>query len=563
MNLPFCRAQTPPPLASTSLGLGLKPSHYGEILATRPDLGFFEIHAENYMAAGGPAHRWLAAIAEIYPLSLHGVGLSLGSCEPLDRDHLARLKRLERLYRPALVSEHLAWCAFGGAHFPDLLPLPYDDAALARMAENISLVQETLGRRILIENPATYIRFAGNSFHAEPQFLDELAARTGCGLLLDVNNVHVAATNHGFAARDYLDGFPLERVEEIHLAGSAEILGDHGPLLIDDHGSPVKPEVWALYGEVLRRAGPRPTLIEWDNHVPDWTILLAEAGKAKTVRNAARKDSAPLALMSSRGAELRSLSKHRSAGEFHENSHWPDSQKLFAAALRDPALPVPEIFVPDDAQKRFAIYRNNSALACREALKEQFPTVRALVGDQAFEGLARLFSRQSPPGSPILGEYGAHFAAYLDSLPEVGAQTPYLSDLARLDCACLAALRAQEAEPADLSALAGLDMGRIGDARGKLHPSLALIESDWPLLALRAAHEKPVEDWSGGAIFVLRPQAELILAPCPPDIKNFVQALLSGASFAQAAEAVGPNFDFGGALVELTRFGAFTAFIQE
>jgi uncharacterized protein (UPF0276 family) len=269
-------------LAATDAGAGLKPAHYAEILATRPEIGFFEIHAENYMAAGGPAHRWLAAIGETYPLSVHGVGLSLGSSEPLDRDRLARLARVVSLYRPALVSEHLAWSDFSGRAFPDLLPLPYDDASLRRTAEKIETTQEALRRAILIENPATYLRFAGDGL-AETQFLAELCARSGCGLLLDVNNVHVSAVNHGFSAAEYLDAFPYAHVAEIHLAGFAEARDAGGAFLIDNHGGAVSDEVWALYRKVIRRAGPRPTLVEWDNDVPQWGVLHEETLKASAI----------------------------------------------------------------------------------------------------------------------------------------------------------------------------------------------------------------------------------------------------------------------------------------
>ena len=234
------------------------------------------------MSAGGPPHRWLAALAEIYPLSVHGVGLSLGSAEKLDPERLARLARVVSLYRPALVSEHLAWSDFSGRAFPDLLPLPYDEANCRRVAEKIDAAQTALGRAILIENPATYLRFEADAL-AKRNFWTSFAQRSGCGLLLDVNNVHVSAVNHGFDARAYLDAFPLERVGEIHLAGFAEARDAHGAFLIDDHGGQVSEEVWALYARVLRRAGPRPTLIEWDNEVPEWPVLLAETQKAGAI----------------------------------------------------------------------------------------------------------------------------------------------------------------------------------------------------------------------------------------------------------------------------------------
>jgi uncharacterized protein (UPF0276 family) len=261
-------------------GLGLKPQHYRVIVETRPDIGFFEVHAENYMGAGGPPHRWLEAICRDYPLSLHGVGLSIGAPGRLDRAHLDRLAALERRYRPGLVSEHLAWSTHAGAFLDDLLPLPYTRETLALARDHVDEAQQVLGRRILIENPATYVRFAASEM-AETEFLAELAARTGCGLLLDVANVRVCAVNHGFDPYDYLDAFPLDRVAEIHLAGAAPTRDARGaPLLIDAHDRAVADEVWALHAVVVARIGPRPSLIEWDNDIPEWAELAAQARRA-------------------------------------------------------------------------------------------------------------------------------------------------------------------------------------------------------------------------------------------------------------------------------------------
>lgn len=261
-------------------GVGLKPEHVDAILAERPDVGFFEIHAENYMGDGGPRHRRLEAIRAFYPLSLHGVGLSIGSPRPLDRAHLARLAAVARRYEPGLFSEHLAWSSHDQGFLNDLLPLPYTEETLAAVCAHIDQTQEALGRRMLLENPSTYVVFAQSSI-PETEFLNEVARRTGCGLLLDVNNVEVCAANHGFDATAYLDAFPLEHVGEIHLAGYAEAEDEAGhPLLIDAHDSLVRPNGWALYEKLIASIGARPTLIEWDNEVPDWPTLHAEARRA-------------------------------------------------------------------------------------------------------------------------------------------------------------------------------------------------------------------------------------------------------------------------------------------
>jgi len=261
-------------------GIGLKPEHLNEIIQNPPDVGWFEVHAENYMGAGGPPHRFLEWVRERYPLSVHGVGLSIGGAGPLDQTHLRRLKALIDRYEPGLFSEHLAWSTHDGAYLSDLLPLPYTAATFAHVAAHVSEVQEALGRQILIENPSTYLAFEESAM-AETEFLSELSRRTGCGLLLDVNNVYISAENHGFDARGYIRAFPAGRVREIHLAGYFETEDSAGErLLIDAHDSPVRDAVWALYESAVRRTGAVPTLIEWDNDIPPLATLVEQARKA-------------------------------------------------------------------------------------------------------------------------------------------------------------------------------------------------------------------------------------------------------------------------------------------
>ena len=261
-------------------GLGLKTEHFREVLGSQPDLGFFEVHAENYMVAGGPFHHYLGLIREQYPLSLHGVGLSIGAEGPLDCEHLARLAQLIERYQPQSFSEHLAWSSHGPVFLNDLLPLAYDEPTLNRVCEHIDQVQNTLKRPMLLENPATYLEFRRSSMD-EATFIREVIRRTGCGLLLDVNNAYVSGINHQRDPLAYIDALPLHAVGEIHLAGFAEdrdSLGDR--LLIDDHGAPVDNAVWALYRRVLERTGPIATLIERDNRLPAFSVLYAEARQA-------------------------------------------------------------------------------------------------------------------------------------------------------------------------------------------------------------------------------------------------------------------------------------------
>lgn len=264
-------------------GVGLKPEHYRDILDTSPGIGWFEIHAENYMCAGGPPHKYLTAIRERYPLSLHGVGLSIGSHGPLDKAHLLRLKGLVERYEPGLFSEHLAWSTHDDTYLNDLLPVPYNEETLGRVCDHIDELQETVGRQMLLENPSTYIQFETSTM-SELDFLKAIVARTGCGLLLDVNNVYVSATNHAYDAEAYLQNFPIEHVGELHLGGHAPETGDAGePLLIDSHDREVIDPVWTLYSAVIQRVGALPTLIEWDSDIPDWLTLAGEAARADAI----------------------------------------------------------------------------------------------------------------------------------------------------------------------------------------------------------------------------------------------------------------------------------------
>lgn len=261
-------------------GVGYKPQHFPAILDDPRPVEWLEIHAENYMGDGGRPLAQLRHLAERFAISVHGVGLSIGGEGRLDRDHLARLRKLCEWLQPASFSEHLAWSTHDSHFLNDLLPLPYTEATLTRVADHIDELQETIGRRMLLENPSSYLAF-DESTMSETEFLTEVARRTGCGLLLDVNNVFVSATNLDLDPRAYIDAFPLSHVGEIHLGGHDEDHDDHGaPLLIDSHGREVADPVWALLDYTLARAGARPLLIEWDSDVPDWPILAAEAQRA-------------------------------------------------------------------------------------------------------------------------------------------------------------------------------------------------------------------------------------------------------------------------------------------
>jgi len=266
---------TPTPIPVRA-GVGLKPEHYDTILTTKPDIGWFEIHPENYMGDGGAVHHYMEQIRALYPLSIHGVGLSLGSEEGLSQEHLQSLKNLVDRYQPGLVSEHLAWCRYRDFVLNDLLPVPYTKNSLDIISRNIDQTQNFLGRQILIENPSSYFQLDFTTF-TEWEFLVTLAKQSGAGILLDVNNVYVSASNHNFDAEHYIKSIPPELVGEIHLAGHSVQEMRGGKVLIDDHGSEVIEEVWKLYEFTLEHLGNRPTLIEWDANIPEWDVLQNQA----------------------------------------------------------------------------------------------------------------------------------------------------------------------------------------------------------------------------------------------------------------------------------------------
>jgi uncharacterized protein len=278
-------------------GIGLRHPHVADLIEhPASGLAWVEVHTENYLVDGGPRLRQLERIRELYALSFHGVGLSLGSAEPPDPAHLARLRRLTDRFAPALLSEHIAWSIESGHYLNDLFPIPYTEEALSLVARNVRIAQDALGRPLMVENPSSYLRFVDSTM-PECEFVAEIARRAGCGILLDINNIHVSAHNHGFAVEDYLETIPGAVIGEFHLAGHATCEIEGSAILIDDHASRVDEPVWRLFEAALARYGPRPTLIEWDNAIPPLEVLLEERGAAQgrleqAVRGQARADAA-------------------------------------------------------------------------------------------------------------------------------------------------------------------------------------------------------------------------------------------------------------------------------
>ena len=547
-------------------GVGLKAEHYRKIIDAEPDIGFFEVHAENYMGAGGPPHRYLEAIRERYELSLHGVGLSIGADRPLDREHLRRLRGLIDRYSPGLFSEHLAWSSHESGFLNDLLPLPYTAETLMRVCEHIDEVQTTLGRKMLLENPSTYLAFAESTW-SEVDFIAEVVRRTDCGLLLDVNNVYVSSINHQQDPTAYIDAYPLAHVQQIHLAGYARDADEMGrPLLIDAHDRGVDEIVWGLYAHALRSLGSTPTLIEWDADIPAWPVLEGQAQRAQTIMTAVRH-------------ERREQQEHHEAQEVQEvheaqkvqEAHGivprlAERQHGFARALLDPQRPLPPGLVGPDgepSERRFAVYRNNVVSGLIDTLQAAFPAVCRIVGPEFFRAMARLYIAQEPPDSPILLGYGAGFADFIGTF-EPAATLPYLPDVARIEHAWAGAYHAADASPLDPAALAQVAPDELSRLELCLDPSVRLIHSDFPALTIWRMNvddgvPAPVDLEAGGEnVLVARPGTEVELRLLSQAGAEFIQSLIDGQRVidaARAALAVDCHFDLSLNLVELLQSG--------
>jgi uncharacterized protein len=511
------------------VGVGLKHEHAQDILEGKAAVDFFEVHAENYMGKGGPPHDLLSRIRAEYPVSVHGVGLSIGGAGPLDRAHLGRLRALLDRYQPSLFSEHLAWSSHGELFLNDLLPLPYHEGTLRRVCDHIDEVQDALATRMLLENPSTYLVFETTTM-SEIEFLREVVRRTGCGLLLDVNNVYVCAINHGFAPEQYIDAFPVEHVGEIHLGGFAEDGGGEGRLLIDDHGRPVADAVWALHRRALARTGPVATLIEWDNNVPTFAALAEEVVRARVAFGVgpatARKPNSGVRPSNEDCVLDRS-----------------DTEDHFAASLLDPEAPLPASLSSADGRsvrRRFAVHRNNVAAGLINALTSRYPVVQRLVGEDFFRAMARVYVTSEPPRSPILSLYGETFPAFLETFPPATA-IEYLADVARLEFARGCAYHAADRLPLGNEVFTSLDRVGLAKLRFLLHPSLSLVGSRFPIVSIWKAHQGdeigPIEDWRAEAALVIRPVLEVEVWRLPPGGLSFLSRLADGATLSLALEA--------------------------
>lgn len=529
-----------PAFRPLGIGVGLRAPHYRDFLERRPAVDWLEVHTENYFNPGGWDMHVLQKLRQHYPISLHGVGLGIGSARGFSQEHLERMRQVVERIEPALVSEHLCWGAVGDRHLNDLLPLPLTRQALDLVCERIDRIQNLLHRPILLENVSTYLRFRDDAM-SEAEFLAETARRTGCGVLLDVNNLHVNQCNHGEDAFAALRAVSRGMVGEIHLAGHL-VTED---AVIDHHGACVDDKVWNLYEAALRRFGAVSTLIEWDTDIPELDVLLGEAGKARAIAERVMSET--------------------------EHEPLADAQSLFCSALFDReeqgyALP---LFKGDAqaAEQRLSLYRGNLTASWNKTLSAAYPVMKALVGDEFFEGLTRAYGKAYPSQTGDLNLFGDQFAEFLASF-RPAADYPYFPDMARLEWALHRAHYADDMATRDNAQWAHMTPEQLDRARFRFHPACSLFVSPWTVVDIWQAHQPeanrglPSELKRASHAVIARPEwrAEVLAV----DAAGFAALFLlrEGRTLGEAVDAaieIDPEFDFGNHLQQWLQYRLFAA----
>ncbi|MBC7453854.1 MAG: DUF692 family protein [Massilia sp.] len=523
------------------MGVGLRAPHYRQFLEQRPKVGWLEVHTENYLSLSGWDWHVLQQLRGHYPVSLHGVGLGLGSAHGFSERHLERVRSLVQRIEPMLVSEHLCWGAVADRHLNDLLPLTLNQGALDLLAERVERVQQCLGRTILLENVSTYVRFRDDTM-SEADFLATLARRTGCALLLDVNNLYVNQCNHGEDAFAALAALAPGSVGEIHLAGHLVT----PEALIDHHGAAVAPPVWALYRAALERFGRVPTLIEWDTDIPPLDVLLGEARKAQHIAFSctARPAAAPAVFLAAVPAAVPAAVAPASPVA---SSDIEGRQQAFVSALFAPHT---EAALLDSVKQGagahgLALYRGNLSATWHKTLSAAYPVLRQLVGDEFFGALCRAYGMAHPSDDADLNRFGATFAQFLDHFAPVAelAELAYLPDMARLEWALQCAHFGADARGLDASALGALSPAQLEAARITLHPACSLFSSKWAVVTLWQAHQPgsgvdfPAQMRFGSCALVARPHWKAELAPLSAAAHAALGVLAAGQPFGAALDA--------------------------
>lgn len=522
------------------IGVGLRAPHYRAFLERRPKVDWIEIHSENYLDPGGWDAHVLQQLRPDYPISMHGVGLGIGSARGFSEQHLERVRALIERIEPALVSEHLSWGAVNDRHMNDLLPLPLSLQALNLVCQRVGHIQERLGRQILLENVSTYLRFQ-DDIMSEAEFLAAVAARTGCGILLDINNLYVNQCNHLEDAVAALRVFAPHTIGEMHLAGHL-VTTD---AVIDHHGDRVAQPVWDLYELALQRFGSISTLIEWDTDIPALPVLLEEAQRAGELAARAAREEKPEQL---------------------ETTQLLFSQALFDGRRESQALP---LFKGDArlVEQRFALYRGNLTGAWNKALSAAYPVLTALVGDEFFSGLARAYGKAYPSEAGDLNIFGAHFPAFLEVFEHVGAY-PYFPDTARLEWALHRAHYASGASVLGTADFAALSPEQLDECRFALQPACSLFHSKWAVVELWQAHQQgnrhafPSELARPNFGLVARPAWKAELVKLTPASYALLSALSDGQTLGPALDAalqIDSDYHFGPDLQQWLQLGIFEA----
>jgi uncharacterized protein (UPF0276 family) len=529
-------------------GVGLRVPHYRRFLDERPAVGWLEVHTENYLSQSGWDWHVLQTLRRDYPFSLHGVGLGLGSARGFPEHHLERVRALVERVEPVLVSEHLSWGALHDRQLNDLLPLTLDHAALDLLCARVGRMQEVLRRQVLLENVSTYVRFDGDAM-SEAEFLAALVRRTGCGVLLDVNNLYVNQCNHGEDPLAAIAALPLHSVKEIHLAG--HLAAPHA--VIDHHGAAVAEPVWDLYRAALARFGRVPTLVEWDTDIPTLDVLLGETAQADRI-------AAGYCVLEHDPGPQQSL------GTACAVEPLAASQQAFGDALFDAshAADVLGRIKGGAADERLGIYRGNLAASWDKALAAAYPVVRQLVGEEFFSALARTYGKAWPSQDPDLNTFGQHFAGFLAGFEHV-TDYPYLPSMARLEWALHRAYFAP-----DVPVLAATDLGKLAPealeaARFTLHPASALDQGEWASAQLWLAHQPGGPDFpatmrAGSHALITRPRWQPQLVLLTPAAYAALSRLAEGATFGDALDAafaLDENFDVGVHLRQWLDAGVF------
>ena len=532
----------------TGAGIGLRAPHYRQFLEQRPRAGWLEVHTENYLDQAGGDFHVLQQLRRDYAISLHGVGLGLGSARGFSQAHLDKVRSLAQRIEPVLVSEHLSWGAVFDHQLNDLLPLALNHAALDLLSERVGRMQDMLERPILLENVSTYIRFCDDAM-SEAEFLAALVRRTGCGLLLDVNNLYVNQCNHEEDALAAMQAIAVGTVGEIHLAGHL-VTAD---AVIDHHGARVADPVWRLYEAALQRFGAVPTLIEWDTDIPALEVLQAEAARADQ-----------LAAAYARASPLRvNLGVRPQGGQ--NTDQLASLQQAFADALFAPQAE--EALLPQLKHgARFALYRGNLTATWSKALAAAYPVIAQLVGEEFFEALAREYGRAHPSTSGDLNQFGAHFEAFLRAFPHV-RDLPYLPDMARLEWLLHRTHYAQEAPAIGAAQLAVIDPEALERCRFVWPATASLFAADWAVVPLWLAHQQgsgvafPQQMRAACQALVSRPQWTAQLTPLDAASFAALQALRAGRSFGESLDAafeIDEAFDVGANLQQWLQQAIFT-----